>query len=138
MTSSKQWLSNPDNIEKLRISKRNYRLRNRDKLLAKQREVREENRDAYNAYMREYHQKNKTHRVKYINAFRRGKLSNATPIWANKKEIRLFYKNCPPGFHVDHIIPLNGNIVSGLHVTNNLQYLPATENIKKGNKFCLT
>jgi hypothetical protein len=53
---------------------------------------------------------------------------------AHKRLIRDFYANCPPGYHVDHILPLKGLNVSGLHVIWNLQYLPAQENLKKGNK----
>jgi hypothetical protein len=38
-------------------------------------------------------------------------------------------------WHVDHIIPLQGELVSGLHTPFNMQVIPATENIIKGNKF---
>jgi 5-methylcytosine-specific restriction endonuclease McrA len=50
-------------------------------------------------------------------------------------KIRDFYINCPKGMTVDHIIPLQGTIVSGLHVLSNLQYLTREENSRKNNKF---
>ena len=67
-------------------------------------------------------------------AKRRADKLNATPKWANLEKIKEKYKNCPKGYHVDHYFPLQGKNVCGLHVENNLQYLPANKNISKGNK----
>jgi hypothetical protein len=79
------------------------------------------------SYTKEYKTYNAT---KYEMAQRK-----QTPKWANLEKIKDIYINRPKGHHVDHIIPLQGHNVCGLHVENNLQYLTAFENISKGNKF---
>lgn len=71
----------------------------------------------------------------YRENMRRALKHKATPKWADIEKIRQIYKNCPEGFHVDHIIPLKGKDICGLHIETNLQYLPASENIRKSNKF---
>lgn len=38
-------------------------------------------------------------------------------------------------WHVDHIMPLKGKSVSGLHVPSNLQVIPGLQNIAKNNRF---
>jgi hypothetical protein len=72
---------------------------------------------------------------KYLSAQRRAAVLRATPSWADRAAVRQFYEHCPPGHHVDHIHPLKGRNVCGLHVLENLQYLPASENQKKHNSF---
>jgi hypothetical protein len=70
---------------------------------------------------------------------------NRTPVWTTEtdlwmmKEIyelsALRTKLTGVSWHVDHIIPLQGAFVSGLHTPFNMQVIPAIENIKKGNKY---
>ncbi len=69
-----------------------------------------------------------------FNKARKARVKQATPKWADLKAMYEFYLNCPEGYHVDHIIPLNGKTVSGLHTIENLQYLSAIENLRKSNK----
>jgi 5-methylcytosine-specific restriction endonuclease McrA len=59
------------------------------------------------------------------------------PKWANKEAIKQFYLNKPKGYQVDHVIPLRGKNVSGLHVEENLQYLLPEQNRKKSNHYSL-
>jgi hypothetical protein len=53
---------------------------------------------------------------------------------AYREEIADIYEARPQGMQVDHIVPLNGLNVSGLHVPWNLQYLSPEDNLKKSNK----
>lgn len=57
------------------------------------------------------------------------------PKWANVEELNRIYKERPDNMEVDHIIPLRGELVSGLHVEYNLQYLTKEENNFKNAKF---
>lgn len=68
-------------------------------------------------------------------AKRRATEKRQLPSWADIGAIKQIYAKCPPGHHVDHVIPLRGKFVSGLHVETNLQYLPASENQRKHNQF---
>ena len=77
-------------------------------------------------YMKRYPTRGSTQRAKQLKAI---------PKWADIQAIEDFYNNCPKGYHVDHIIPLAGISVCGLHVLNNLQYLPARDNLIKSNKY---
>lgn len=68
--------------------------------------------------------------------------SLATPEWRDKEAITAVYterdlRSTLSGepYHVDHIIPIQGKMVCGLHVHNNLQVLPARENLEKNNSF---
>jgi hypothetical protein len=72
-----------------------------------------------------------THRTK----LQKIDIAKRTPNWADLTAIRKFYNNCPKGMHVDHIIPLRGKYVSGLHIVSNLQYLTPEENLAKSNTY---
>jgi hypothetical protein len=71
---------------------------------------------------------------RYIGRIRQ---SSALLTFAEQAEVQGFYDFCKifSGFEVDHIVPLNGLMVSGLHVPCNLQVLTVTENRSKGNRF---
>ena len=106
---------------KERIKKHNAKWtnKNKGKIAKTKRKWRDQNKNKYNA----------------AHALIRARKLNTTPAWADKKQIQEFYQKCPPGYEVDHIVPLNGKNVCGLHVLNNLQYLTKNQNRRKGNKY---
>lgn len=93
----------------------------------------------YKLTLTEYRAKQKMYKAR-----RAVRISERTPGWLTEEQIKdladwyflgkemgQFFGPC----HVDHIIPLNGKNVSGLHVPWNLQILTKEDNLKKSNKF---
>lgn len=106
-----------------------YRLENNENISAKNKRYYTENKHRYYAWCRQ----------------RQAAKNDRTPEWLSekhKREIEEIYREAirlqgetGVEHHVDHIIPLQGDNVSGLHVPWNLQVITATENRKKGNSF---
>lgn len=123
--------------------KQAYYKKNRKQVKLKAKKYREKNKEKINAYynsektkqrIKNYYQENKADFLARKAKRRAAKLER-TPAWADLEKIKEIYKKRPSGYHVDHIVPLQGENVSGLHVPWNLQYLPAEENLRKSNKF---
>jgi 5-methylcytosine-specific restriction endonuclease McrA len=79
---------------------------------------------------------------RYKSSISRAKKLNRLPSWADREKIKEIYKQAVLlteeqniKYEVDHIIPLNGENVCGLHVDNNLQILTKQKNNEKTNKF---
>lgn len=85
-------------------------------------------------YASTYRKSNPEQHREYTRTYQASKV-NAVPKWADLVKIKEFYLNCPNGYQVDHWAPLNGKLVCGLHVIENLQYLTTEENLTKSNKF---
>lgn len=65
----------------------------------------------------------------------------AMPAWANEFFLAEAYDIAATRtemtgiqWEVDHIVPLQGATVCGLHVENNIAVIPAQDNRKKGNR----
>lgn len=104
----------------------------------------EKNRHKDNSYKAKWNKDNKDKKLVLTRKRQIGKI-NRTPRWLtdfDKLKIKCIYsiaamltrENKEP-WHVDHIIPLQGKHVSGLHVPSNLQFIRGKENSKKFNKF---
>jgi 5-methylcytosine-specific restriction endonuclease McrA len=85
--------------------------------------------------------KNNPGRVNAATARRRAQKLQATPKWVDAKELAAIYGAAKAltaatgtSHEVDHIVPLCGGFVCGLHVPWNLQIIPRYENRSKGNR----
>lgn len=123
------------NKEAIRLNSIEYRQRNATRTRAQGVKYRADNLHKERARSRAYYGSNKAGAVARVAARRAAKL-RATPPWANRSEIKEIYEVArASGKHVDHVIPLAGKLVCGLHVENNLQLLDPLENFRKGCSF---
>lgn len=128
----------------------------RDYLVEKNRAYYAKNRDQVNEQKRAYRLRNLANlraaaaawrkanpdRIRHLNSLRRASVARATPDWADLGKIAAVYAEAERltietgvQHHVDHVVPLKGELVCGLHVHFNLAPLPWIDNIKKKNKF---
>ena len=98
----------------------------------------------------QWHARNKKYAQKYKDktnaktvAYQLAK-ANRIPKWSDMEKIKELYKQAvikskETGiqWHVDHVVPLRGKLVSGLHVPENLQVIPGIENVKKANRYII-
>ena len=123
-----------------------WNVKNKDREAARARVWRSKNQSTYKRMVKEWREKNAVQYKAYMNlqAVKRhtAKLKR-TPEWLNQGhllEINSVYNYCSAlrriglEFHVDHIVPLQGKDVCGLHVPWNLQVIPAKDNLTKGNR----
>lgn len=133
-----EWKVN--NKDKVLESNKRYRERNKKYLDQKHKEYVKNNPEKVREAKKKYEEKNPHIRAK-IKTKRRQKERKAVPEWADHKKINEVYKKAKwlesltgLKYHVDHIVPIQGKNVCGLHVWANLQILEASLNCSKGNK----
>lgn len=140
----KEWYERNKELTKERA--RLWELNNPEKAAEKKAKWRKENKELHNAINRKWWSENKDKRAAY-QAKRRAAQLQRTPKWLTEDDHWIIdeayslakLRSQMLGFpwHVDHIIPLQGKLVSGLHVPTNLQVIPGEENSEKSNKYRL-
>jgi hypothetical protein len=125
--TNKAWRAN--NVDKIREHARGWRLANPSKMAQ---------------YGQKWRANNRAH-MQYLKAKRRADVLRRTPLWLDAEDWWLIdeiydlanqrAKATKVDWHVDHIVPLRGGVVSGLHVPHNLQVILASENVQKGNRY---
>jgi hypothetical protein len=132
------------NYEKVAEQNKRYAEKHPEKQVERTIRWRDSNPERAAEISRKSRQKHKARTNANKAAYRAGK-SNRTPLWLSefdKLKIKCIYSiatmltrvNKEP-WHVDHIIPLHGKFVSGLHVPSNLWFIKGEENRIKNNKF---
>lgn len=141
------------NAQSRRDTARAWRKANPEQSLANKLASQKRNRAAANARNRRYYETHTEQRAIYVAAWakanpgkvteksnrRRAAKLQSMPKWADREEIKKVYDLCARfrslgcDFHVDHIIPLQGRNVCGLHVHENLQIIEARANQSKSN-----
>lgn len=124
-----------------RIRKARQRAANPEKIRAWKFYYCERNRRREADRVRRWILENKARNRAQVKAYKLRK-KNRTPAWVSDTEFVGIYDeairltaNSGIQHHVDHIVPLFGESVSGLHVPWNLQILTASENLAKGNRY---
>lgn len=132
---------NKANPEGQKRRSRKWYLANKEQADAASANWRASNPEKASLAVRRWHEAN-PHKANAIAARRRAAVLQRTPAWADQTKIESFYEKArllteQTGIehHVDHIIPLQGKTVSGLHVDTNLQILSAADNRSKSNRF---
>jgi hypothetical protein len=137
---AKEWYERNKQLTKDRARARD--LANPEQAAARKAKWREENREQHNATNRNWNANNKPVKAA-LQAKRKSAILQRTPSWdphahlivAKYQLAAMLAKASGIEHHVDHIIPLQGRKVSGLHVFSNLRVIPGTDNVKKSNKF---
>ena len=130
------------NPEKWAEQRRRYRKKHPDVINAKTLRWRARNPEKYVEITRATRKKNYA-RVLANKAKYRAVKQERKPTWLLPIDLfemeciyryRTALKQCGLGYEVDHILPLQGKTVSGLHVPENLQVIPTEENRLKNNR----
>ena len=123
-------LANDDgyrNAERVRL--RAFWQNNPDKRLESGRKYLANNRAKINAKLKQRYTAKRNRVPKWLTDDDRWIIEQAYALAQSRTQIFGFQ------WHVDHIVPLHGELVSGLHVPHNLQVIPAWDNRSKSNRF---
>jgi len=132
----KQW--NQDNKEYVRAASKQRYEKNKDRKNELAKQWHNRNKDYHTYLQTQWRERNIEYARSYDAHYTRKRTAyknQAIPKWADMETIKDVYINCPGGCEVDHIVPIKGKNVCGLHVADNLQYLTPEENNFKRNKF---